>query len=99
MPAMTLVTGAILGLGEAKSSFGQTLALIITFVIVMGGMANFLIVYIVGSVLKERKLNQLRAREYDAKRAILHSPPRSGGCVPPVDARRRHRRHSRSRMA
>ncbi len=73
MPAMTLVTGAILGLGEAKSSFGQTLALIITFVIVMGGVANFLIVYIVGTVLKERKQNRLRAREYDATHYAKHS--------------------------
>jgi membrane protein YqaA with SNARE-associated domain len=64
---MLLVTSSILGLGEAPSSFGQTLALILTFVVVMGGVVNFLVGYIVSTVLLERKQNQQRMREYDAR--------------------------------
>ncbi len=64
---MLLVTSAILGLGESPSAFGQSLALILTFFIVIGGLANFLIVYILGQVAVERKRNLERVREYDAQ--------------------------------
>jgi membrane protein YqaA with SNARE-associated domain len=64
---MHLLTASILGLGESKSSFGQTLALVLTFFIVMGGVVNFIVGYIVSVVLVERKQNQERMREYDAR--------------------------------
>jgi hypothetical protein len=68
MRAMHLVIASgILGLGESPSSFGQTLALALTFFIVMGGVVNFLVVYIIGTVLVERRQNQQRMREYDAR--------------------------------
>ena len=65
--AMHLVTASILGLGESPSSFGQTLALVLTFFIVMGGVVNFLVGYIISQVMVERKQNRERAREYDAR--------------------------------
>ena len=65
--AMHLVTGAILGLGQSASSFGTTLALILTWFVIMAAVVNFLIVYIVSQVLVERKQNQERMREYDAR--------------------------------
>ena len=64
---MHLLTASILGLGESTSSFGQTLALALTFFVVMGGVVNFLVGYIISTVLGERKQNQQRAREYDAR--------------------------------
>ena len=64
---MHLVTASILGLGESPSSFGQTLALILTWFVVMGGVVNFLVGYIISTVLAERKENQRRMREYDAR--------------------------------
>jgi hypothetical protein len=64
---MHLVTGSILGLGESPDSFGQTLALILTFFVVMGGLVNFLVGYIVRMVMIEREQNQQRMREYDAR--------------------------------
>ena len=66
IPAMHLATASILGLGESVSSFGQTLALVLTFFVVMGGVANVLIGYIVGQVMVERKQNIARRRAYDA---------------------------------
>jgi hypothetical protein len=56
---MVLLASGILGLGESPSSFGQTLALLITFIGV-GILVNILIVYIVAQVLAERKENQDR---------------------------------------
>jgi membrane protein YqaA with SNARE-associated domain len=67
IPLMNLVVASILGLGQASSSFGTTLALILTWVVVMGGVANFVIGYIVSVVMVERKQNQQRMREYDAR--------------------------------
>ena len=61
-----IALGSILGLGESVSSFGQTLALILTFFVVMGGVANVLIGYVVGQVMVERKQNIARRRAYDA---------------------------------
>ena len=63
---MHLIAGSILGLGQSVSSFGTTLALVLTFFVVMGGVVNFLVGYIVSQAMVERKQNQERAREYDA---------------------------------
>jgi phage shock protein PspC (stress-responsive transcriptional regulator) len=60
----------ILGLGESPSSFGTTLALVLTFVVIIGGIANVLIAYIIGQVMVERKQNQRRRREYDARQQV-----------------------------
>jgi phage shock protein PspC (stress-responsive transcriptional regulator) len=65
--AMQLITGSILGLGQSVSSFGTTLALILTFFVVMGGVVNFIVGYIVSQAMVERKQNQERQREYDAR--------------------------------
>jgi membrane protein YqaA with SNARE-associated domain len=63
---MHLAIGSILGLGESVSSAGQTLALLLTFVVIMGGVVNVLIGYVVGQVMVERKQNIARRRAYDA---------------------------------
>ena len=60
---MVLLTASVLGLGNAPDSFGQTLALLITF-LGIGVVANLLIVYVVGQVLAERKQNQEREQAY-----------------------------------
>jgi len=60
------VTGSILGLGQSPSSFGVTLALILAFVVVVGGVVNFVIGYIIAQVLKERSENLERRRAYDS---------------------------------
>lgn len=62
-----LVASGILDLGESPNSFGQTLALILTWFVVMGGVVNFVVGYIVSQVMVERKQNQQRRREYDAR--------------------------------
>lgn len=68
MQAMHLVIASgILGLGESPSAFGQTLALILTFFVVIGGVVNFLVGYAVSMAMAERKQNQERMREYDAR--------------------------------
>jgi hypothetical protein len=51
--------GDILGLGHSISSFGETLALLITF-IGIGVVANLLIAYTVAQVMAERRQNQER---------------------------------------
>ncbi len=56
--AMFLV-GDILGLGHSVSSFGVTLALLITF-LGIGVIANILIVYVVAQVMAERRQNRER---------------------------------------
>jgi NADH:ubiquinone oxidoreductase subunit 3 (subunit A) len=61
-----VIASGILGLGSSPSSLGTTLALLITFVVILGGVANLLIAYIVGQVLVERKQNQERRRNYDS---------------------------------
>ncbi len=58
---MNLVISSILGLGESPSSFGSTLALLITF-LGIGVLVNGLIVYIIAQVLQERRQNQDRIR-------------------------------------
>jgi hypothetical protein len=54
---------SILGLGESPSSFGQTLALLLTF-LGIGVIANVLIVYVVAQVIAERKQNQERQQGF-----------------------------------
>jgi hypothetical protein len=54
----------ILGLGHSVSSFGETLALAITF-LGIGVVANLLIGYAVFAALAERKQNQERIAAYD----------------------------------
>jgi hypothetical protein len=59
-----LIAASILGLGEKPDAFGQTLALLITF-LGIGVIANLLIVYVVGQVLAERKQNQERMQSFE----------------------------------
>jgi hypothetical protein len=54
-----LLAADILGLGHSTSSFGVTLALLITF-LGIGIVANVLIVYAVGQVMAERRQNKER---------------------------------------
>jgi hypothetical protein len=54
----------ILGLGHSISSFGETLALLITF-LGIGVIANVLIAYAVAQVTAERRQNKERADAYD----------------------------------
>jgi hypothetical protein len=54
-----LLAADILGLGHSTSSFGETLALLITF-LGIGIVANVLIIYAVGQVMAERRQNQER---------------------------------------
>jgi uncharacterized membrane-anchored protein YhcB (DUF1043 family) len=61
-----LLPADILGLGDAPSSFGQTLALLITF-LGIGLIANVLIGYLVAQVMGERKENQERQERYHDK--------------------------------
>jgi hypothetical protein len=59
--------GDILGLGHSVSSFGVTLALIITF-IGIGVVANILIIYVIAQVLGERRQNQARQERMNQSR-------------------------------
>ena len=54
-----VLAASILGLGDSPSSFGQTLALLITF-LGIGAIVNLLIVYIVAQVIAERRQNEER---------------------------------------
>jgi hypothetical protein len=54
-----LLAGDILGLGHSVSSFGVTLALLLTF-LGIGLIANILIVYAVVQVMAEHRENQQR---------------------------------------
>jgi hypothetical protein len=60
--AIIITSADILGLGDAPSSFGQTLAVAITF-LGIGIIANILIVYAIAQVLAERKENHERMRQ------------------------------------
>lgn len=59
-----LIAADLLGLGHSISSFGETLALAITF-LGIGVIANLLIGYTVFQVLAERKQNRERIEAYD----------------------------------
>jgi hypothetical protein len=61
-----VIASGILGLGGSPSSFGTSLALILTFFVILGGVANLLIVYIIAQVLVERRQNRERRRNYDS---------------------------------
>jgi hypothetical protein len=63
-----LITANILGLGDSPSAFGQTLALLITF-LGIGVIANLLIAYTVGQVLAERRQNQERQQRAQESRS------------------------------
>ncbi len=54
-----MVIPGFLSLGLSPSAFGQTLALLITF-LGIGVLVNLLIVYIVAQVMAEHKQNQER---------------------------------------
>jgi hypothetical protein len=56
---MLVLASGILSLGESPSAFGQTLALLITF-LGIGILVNALIVYIIAQVLAEHRENQER---------------------------------------
>jgi hypothetical protein len=58
---MVLPFADILGLGENPSSFGTSLALLITFVGI-GVIVTVLIGYVLASVMGERRENQERQR-------------------------------------
>jgi hypothetical protein len=62
--AAMLLAADLLGLGHSTSSFGETLALAITF-LGIGVVANLLIGYAVFTALIERKQNQERIAAYD----------------------------------
>jgi hypothetical protein len=62
MISLMLLAGDILGLGHSTSSFGVTLALLITF-LGIGVVANILIVYVVAQVMGERRQNQERQEQ------------------------------------
>ena len=57
----------ILGLGHSVSSFGLTLALLITF-LGIGVIANILIAYTVAQVLAERRQNLERRQKFQESR-------------------------------
>jgi hypothetical protein len=64
MISVMFIAADLLGLGHSISSFGQTLALALTF-LGIGVIANVLIVYAVVQVLAERRQNQERVQAYD----------------------------------
>lgn len=65
-PMHLVIASGILGLGESPNSFGQTLALLITF-LGIGILVNGIIVYIVAQVMVERRQNQERLRSREAE--------------------------------
>jgi membrane protein YqaA with SNARE-associated domain len=62
-----VIASGILGLGQSPSAFGETLALVLVFVLLIGGLVNFLVGYILAQVFNERAANQKRRRAYDAQ--------------------------------
>lgn len=71
-PVHLVIASGILGLGESPNSFGQTLALLITF-LGIGVVVNGIVIYIVAQVIVERRQNQERSRSPQAE-----PPPRLG---------------------
>ncbi len=66
------VTADLLGLGHSISSFGETLALALTFLGV-GVIVNVLIVYAIATAVGERRQNQERIDAFDhAQRNDVH---------------------------
>jgi energy-converting hydrogenase Eha subunit E len=64
-----LFFGDLLGLGHSTSSFGETLALLITF-LGIGVIANLLIVYTVLQVMAEKRENQERVERLQQSRTV-----------------------------
>jgi hypothetical protein len=64
-----LFFGDLLGLGHSTSSFGETLALAITF-LGIGVIANLLIVYTVLQVMAEKRQNQERVERLQQSRTV-----------------------------
>jgi hypothetical protein len=62
-----LLAADILGLGHSISSFGETLALLLTF-LGIGVVANVLIVYAVAQVMAERRQNRERVERLQQTR-------------------------------
>jgi cell division protein FtsX len=62
---MPLAFGDFFGLGHSISALGYTLALILTWFVLLGLVAGFLINYSLLQVLAERRENQARIRAYD----------------------------------
>jgi hypothetical protein len=56
-----------LGLGHSLSPFGYTLALILTWFVLLPVLAMFLISYAVILILAERRENQTRMAAYDER--------------------------------
>jgi hypothetical protein len=56
-----------LGLGHSLSPFGYTLALILTWFVLMPLLAFFMVGYAVIAVLAERRENQARIAAYDER--------------------------------
>jgi hypothetical protein len=74
---MPLAFGDLFGLGHSLSALGYTLALIITWLVIMGLVAGFLINYSLLQVLAERRENRRRRflrREADGQRRIGRCP-------------------------
>jgi hypothetical protein len=74
MSAMSIVFAQILGLGKAPSAFGVTLAMILTWVVGLGGLVAVLVWFILGQVKSEHKENLQRAAEFDAKFGAPDAP-------------------------
>jgi site-specific recombinase len=62
---MHAVPASLLGLGQSPSSFGTTLAIVLVFIVLVGGIVNFLVGFIVAQVVRERSENIDRRRAYD----------------------------------
>jgi CHASE1-domain containing sensor protein len=60
-----VIASGLLSLGDSPSAFGQSLALIITFILALGGLVNALVVYIVAQVMVERRQNQERQQSLE----------------------------------
>jgi hypothetical protein len=58
--------GDILGLGHSIGPFGYTLALILTWFVIIGAVVNAAVFLIVSLVLAERRENNARIAAYDA---------------------------------
>ncbi len=59
--------GDLLGLGHSLSAFGYTLALIISWFVLIPALATFMIGYAVITILAERRENQARIAAYDER--------------------------------
>lgn len=65
--SMHVVFAQILGLGKPPSAFGITLAMILTWVVCLGGLTTAVIICIKGQAKAERKEDLYRAAKFDAE--------------------------------